>query len=131
MHSNITGIVNFVFILSQVGKHSQKHNRQTGYRLSFHLHGRITPVTIRAVNVDIFVRQIDTARKADSIVNHAELSMIPVVHRNNQCRTHLIEPIRFDSHLIQFPVIMGRDAAVTAKVIIDQFDFNAFLNLLL
>ena len=94
------------FNISKV-PHLNKHRRKTFYRRAFDPYTIILPMTVRIYNIEVFIRNIISARISDSAVNYGDLSVIPVIHKQLKQRISRVKSIALDSfrleHLNELP----------------------------
>jgi phosphatidylserine/phosphatidylglycerophosphate/cardiolipin synthase-like enzyme len=81
--------------------------------------------------IDIFICQIDPARKTDRAVHHKNLPVIPVVHDYREQRPERIKGSALDALFLKLLIIPRRQCADAADIIVDQAYLHALFDLFL
>ena len=105
-----------------LGPHGQKHDGHRPDGLTFQTDDAVLPVAEALFQVNIFVRQIHTAGKADLSVHNEEFPVVPVVEPGRQYGDIGVEGTGFDAHLLQFTPISAGQRHNTAEIVIDDPD---------
>ena len=84
---------------------------------------------MRVRHVDVFVRKINAAHKADQAVYHGDLAVIAVVMRNGNDGTEGVELFGEDPLFIQHFIKVCGNAGKAADIVVKHVNLNAFLQL--
>ena len=117
--------------MDDVIPHGQKHAGQTPDRLALDAHAGVLPVAEPFYLIDIFICQIDPARKTDRAVHHKNLPVIPVVHDYREQRPERIKGSALDALFLKLLIIPRRQCADAADIIVDQAYLHALFDLFL
>ena len=115
--------------MDDVIPHGQKHAGQTPDRLALDAHAGVLPVAEPSYLIDIFICQIDSARKTDRAVHHKNLPVIPVVHDYREQRPERIKCSALDALFLKLLIIPRWQCADAADIVVDQAHLHALLYL--
>ena len=101
--------------------HGQEHDGHAPHRLPLEENGRVFPVAIPQLLVDILVGQVDAAGKGGVAVDDTELPVVPVVHADGNHRLEAVEAAAGDAGFrLKFSGVVHRQGVQGAHIVVDH-----------
>ena len=91
-------------------------------------HAGILPVAVFCIGVDVLIRQIDAACKADLPVDDADFAVIPVIEPGGENGVEGIEHAHPQSLCPQDAIVMAGQCQKTPQIVVHQPHFHALFD---
>ena len=111
--------------------HLQEHKSKTPRGAPFYHNGRIFPMAMLFICVDIFVSQVYSSREYGFSVYGGNFSVVTVVLNSREHRTKRVENNTFYTVLFKLSGVIARQKEKTAEIVIHDADGNAICRLAL
>ena len=97
---------------------------------AFDLDHRVFPVPESLVVICVLIREVHAARIADLVIDDNYFAVVSVIDEVREDRGDRMERIGVDSHFLKLMDEVAWDGSITADVIKDDPDINAFFGFL-
>ena len=133
-------LLRFVCVRHQVVRHGQvglldeiphfeEHQRVVADRIALEADAAVLPVSVRRLEIEVFIRQIKAAGETDLVIDDHDLTMVAVVHEHVDKRDERIEDPALDAVAVHSFREVLIDELQASEVVVDHADLDALLHL--